>query len=150
MKIKRYSDGFTLTEIMIVVVVISILAAIAYPSYIDSIRKARRSDAVSELMKVAQKMEVFYARNAAYTQDLTLLGYDNVDYNDILSDSGTVTYRMNIIATGGCDFSNCYTIQAQSQNDQLKDKFDRFRLYHSGRKQRRVKGGAWEDGWSGN
>jgi type IV pilus assembly protein PilE len=58
------NKGFTLIEVMIVVALIGILAALAYPSFVDSIRKARRGDAQQGLMEAAQKLETFYARNA--------------------------------------------------------------------------------------
>ena len=52
--------GFTLVELMIVVVVIAILVAIGYPTYLDQVRKARRSDATTALMQVAQRLERCY------------------------------------------------------------------------------------------
>jgi prepilin-type N-terminal cleavage/methylation domain-containing protein len=57
---KVLQKGFTLIELMIAVVVIAILAAIAYPSYQDSVRKSRRADAKSALMEHAQFMERTY------------------------------------------------------------------------------------------
>lgn len=63
----QHASGFTLIELMIVVAVIGILAAIAYPSYQDSIRKARRADAKSALLDAAQRQERFFTENNQYT-----------------------------------------------------------------------------------
>lgn len=60
--------GFTLIELMIVVAVVAILAAIAYPSYQDSVRKSRRADAKAVLLEAAQWMERFYTENNRYDQ----------------------------------------------------------------------------------
>lgn len=62
--------GFTLVELMIVIVIVSIMAAIAYPSYQDSVRKSRRSEAKIALMEIANLQERFFAENNTYTDDL--------------------------------------------------------------------------------
>lgn len=63
------SGGFTLIELMIVVAVIGILGAIAYPTYQDSVRKSRRADARSTLLQAAQWMERYYTVSNRYDQD---------------------------------------------------------------------------------
>jgi type IV pilus assembly protein PilE len=63
----RNSRGFTLIEIMIVVVVISILAAIAFPSYRDSVRKSRRAEAKASLLEAAQILERCFTEFNTYT-----------------------------------------------------------------------------------
>jgi type IV pilus assembly protein PilE len=62
----RRSGGFTLIELVIAVVIIAILSAIAIPSFIDSVRKSRRSDAFVALSAVQQAQERWRSNNASY------------------------------------------------------------------------------------
>ena len=63
---RQRKAGFTLIELMITVAVIGILAAIAYPSYMDSIHKSRRSDAINDLSAIALAQEKWRANNTTY------------------------------------------------------------------------------------
>lgn len=58
--------GFTLIELMIVIAVVAILAAIAIPGYREQVRKTRRSTATAELLAVAQALERFNTVNGSY------------------------------------------------------------------------------------
>lgn len=60
--------GFTLIELMIVVAVVGILAAIAVPSYNDSVRKSRRAQAKADLVEYAQMAERSFTVNNSYTE----------------------------------------------------------------------------------
>lgn len=62
----RRTAGFTLIELMIVVAVIAILSAIAYPSYQQYVVKARRTAVAGCLQQHAQTMERYYTTNLTY------------------------------------------------------------------------------------
>ena len=68
------SKGFTLIEVMIVVVIVGILASIAYPSYTRYVAEGARAEALSELMRIANLQEQYYLDFRAYTTDMTKLG----------------------------------------------------------------------------
>ena len=68
--------GFTLLELMIVVVIIAVLAAIAVPMYGQYIRKSRRADAMQRIQQISLAEERFRAENPGYTADWNLLGGD--------------------------------------------------------------------------
>ena len=57
------NKGFTLIELMIVVAIAGVIASIALPSYAEMMRKAKRSDAKVELLRIAQLQENFFVQN---------------------------------------------------------------------------------------
>lgn len=63
---KKTSSGFTLIEIMIVVAIIGILAAFAYPAYMDTVRKSNRADAKAALSDVSQRLQRCFTAYSAY------------------------------------------------------------------------------------
>lgn len=60
---RRRAGGFTLIEVLIAVVIVGVLAAIAYPTYVDTVHKSRRSDAKSALHSLANALERYRIRN---------------------------------------------------------------------------------------
>ena len=66
MKMRRLT-GFTMVEIAIVLVIVSLLAAFAYPSYLSQVRKSRRADASIVIESMAQEQERFFSRFRTYT-----------------------------------------------------------------------------------
>lgn len=65
----RRPSGFTLIELMVVVLIVAIIAAVAYPSYINSVTKTKRAAAEACLSEYANYMERYYTTNLRYDQD---------------------------------------------------------------------------------
>lgn len=63
---KNKQSGFTLVEMMITVAIIGIISAIAYPSYMNSVRQSNRSEAKAELTDIAQRLQRCYTAYARY------------------------------------------------------------------------------------
>lgn len=59
--------GFTLIEVMVVVAIVSVLAALVYPSYASSVRRGDRAAARAALLEAQQYMERYYAANSRYS-----------------------------------------------------------------------------------
>lgn len=95
--------GMTLIEIMIVVVIIGILAAIAIPAYGQYVRKAKRTDATTALLRIAAAQERFYLQNNTYSGDPAALGIagtpDNL-YALAIAGAGAVGYTATATAQG--------------------------------------------------
>lgn len=87
----RRQTGFTLIEMMIVVVVIAILATIALPAYQEYVRRSHRAAAQAEMMDIANRQQQFFLANRQYADTLNDLGYalpdDVADRYDV--DPGT-------------------------------------------------------------
>lgn len=111
------SGGFTLIELMIIVVVIAILAAIAFPSYQRYIQKARRTDAKNALLDLAAREERYFTVNNSYTADLSQLGYGGPSPNPsvAVNSTGQSYYTLAVSAVGPSAGTAPYTTyQAQA------------------------------------
>lgn len=67
--------GFSMIELMVVVVITAILASIAVPAYNSSIRKSRRTEAKTAIMDLAAREERYFATQNVYTTDPAALAY---------------------------------------------------------------------------
>jgi type IV pilus assembly protein PilE len=99
-------SGFTLLELLIVLLVAGILVSIAYPSYRSYIVKARRSDGQSAILNLASRMERYYSEQNTY--QTATIGTGNA--TDVLSSSTSPEgwYTLSIPAKS----ASSYTLQA--------------------------------------
>ena len=137
----KQQRGFTLIEVMIVVVIVAILAAVAIPSYQDSVRKTRRADAKEALTRIAALQErYFFTHNA----------YGNAAALGVGSSSTEKYYTINIYTTPGatdttCGVAPCFRAVANPPpgSPQAADtKCSIFTLNHIGQKTAKSSGGA--------
>lgn len=113
-------------ELMIVVAVIAILAAIAYPSYADQIRKGRRSDAEQAMLQVAMQQERFRADCPTYANGFGFAcatGSPPVSFPSAIS-VYTSGYYTIVPATAAATAGTAYTVTATavSGKSQVNDK----------------------------
>ena len=104
---RKFSKGITLIELMIVLVIVAILLGLAYPSYVDYVRKSKRGDAQQALMNWSVNQEIWRSSHATYasTTDLPAAALEHYD----LSTTGTLDgdeYTLQASAKTGNDQNN--------------------------------------------
>ena len=98
--------GITLIELLIAMTIVSLLAALAYPSYESYVQRSRRANMLADMGNLAQLLEQSYSKNNAYDSAL---------------DGSSLT---NAYYTGSVDFSTGYKITATAKvgSSQVDDK----------------------------
>jgi type IV pilus assembly protein PilE len=108
---RRNEEGFTIIELMIVVAIVGILSAIAYPSYREHVFSARRSDAHQSLLNAVNRQEQYFLDHNTYGS-ATAAG---------ISGTSSEGYYNITVATTGCGSTPCYLITATATGAQAGD-----------------------------
>ena len=152
--INARSYGFTLVELMVVVVILAIVVGIAYPSYRNYMTQTRRSDAQSILTQVSQMQEKFFSSCSRYTT--TMVGGSMTDctagglnYPSALSPDGH--YQVAITGTtiaGAGSIATAFTATATPVAGGLQVGNGPLRIDSTGRKQWNRLGAGWVESWT--
>ena len=113
------SKGFTMIELIVVMVIVGILMATAYPSYLASVRKSRRAESAIALETMAQAQERFFSRFRTYTSVVT--GADGCAGQACgLQQQSTLTENeyYQLSSNGN---ATSFTVTATAKNEQVKD-----------------------------
>lgn len=116
---KKRQHGFTLVELMIAVAIIGILGAIAYPSYVEHVRRGQRAEARTALLQAAQWMERGATATGLYPTSLPG-ALQSVS-------SGRYTISANIAADG-----STFTLTATPSSSATDSKCGSFTLSNTG------------------
>jgi type IV pilus assembly protein PilE len=145
----RYANGLTMIELLIMLAILMILAAIAYPSYQEQVRRGRRAEAKGVLTEMAQFMERYYTQNNSYrSASLPVMQSPR---------TGQAAYRIdfaNACTVGAVELTtspeaDCFLLQAVpvQASSMVNDRCGTFMLDHTSNKTVSGRDGAsvcWE------
>ena len=112
-QIPNRSQGFSLIELMIAVVIVGILAAIAIPMYSDYVTRSRRADGQATLMQIAQELERCYTQFSKYNDNSC-----SVVNGGVVSETSDQGFY--VVTANKLDES-AFTLTATPQNEQADD-----------------------------
>jgi len=137
MKLRKNMLGVTLVELMIVIIIIGIMAAVGYPNYRDFAARAKRTEAKSALLQITASQERLYLQANSYTDDIKDLGFTT---DPFITDSGL--YSVTVTAGDAANFTARATYTGDARE---KAKCEWFEVDGRGSKSSHPYTNCWTD-----
>lgn len=111
--------GFSLMELMMAVAILGIITAVAVPSYVEYVKKAKRTEPKTELLRIAQLQESYYVQNLSYAKAMNTSGTNiGLGFSNASEKTESGLYQVSTTGTPStCDGTNAkpctgYTVTA--------------------------------------
>lgn len=136
----KLTQGFTLIELMVVVAIVGVLAAVAYPAYREHIARSRRAQAITVLTSAQQWMERFYTENFRYDKNSSGVAVTHPSQFPSRfsvappADQGSPVYNIAVVVTNNVRDAYSVTATRRPGSAMENDRCGDFSLDHLGRK----------------
>ncbi len=124
----RIQNGFTLIELMIVVVVVAVLSSLAYPSYREFVVKAKRTEGKAALLDAAQALERHFTNYNTYPSSLSTAGVRTYSGDS----AAKAAYTIAIAAGASGSLASSFTLTATPANGHVDAKCGNLSLNQLG------------------
>lgn len=132
---KSGQRGFTLIELMIVIVIVGILVAVAVPAYTNYMQKSYRNDAKTALLDLASREEKFFSVNNQYSASATsLYGGSTATFPMNVQSSSSAYYQLTAptVTAGSATTVASFTASAVPINSQTSDACGTYTITSTG------------------
>ena len=126
----RKIKGFTITEILIVIGIIIVLASIAYPSYVQHNIRTHRVDMQAEMIRIAGALQRYQMQNSTYLLDDKPITLSDLSIEEVYPNVGTAHYELTLSNVS----AGTWTLTARPIESSIQEGNGEIVLTHSGAK----------------
>ncbi len=125
-KLFKDESGFSLTELLVVIVIIGVLASLAIPKFLSVITKAKSTEAKLMLKQIYNLQQSYYLEKDVYSQNMTVLGFQ---VEKLVTEGGPARYKIEIPAASATEFLASATAVVDFDKDGV---FNRWSINQEG------------------
>ncbi|MCK5148076.1 prepilin-type N-terminal cleavage/methylation domain-containing protein [bacterium] len=122
----KLENGFTLTELLVVIVIIGILAALTIPKFMNVTTRAKTTEAKLMLKQVYSLQRAYYLENDIYSENLEAIGFE---HDKLKTDGGGARYLIELKEVDAMGFKATATAVIDFDKDGI---FNVWEIDHEG------------------